>query len=400
VFLARQPILDVKQRIRAYEILYRSGYTNHYLAADPDEASSIVVLDTFQHLGLDSLTGGSPAFINFSSRLLEMDIATLFPARYLVIELLETVDCRPEVLQKCRELKALGYTIALDDFVYSSSSEALLGVADIVKIDFQAADSSQLRWLVPELKARRLTLLAEKVESWEELRLACELGFTMFQGYYFSRPEIVTAKRLLPLQMICLELIRAVNQRPLDFRHVAGIVSRDLSLTYSLLRLVNSAAFSPRHRIESVQQALVFLGETEIKKWVSLLALQHMRTTKLDAPVVTSLVRGRFAELLAEQTHLREKSGALFLSGLFSMLDVLLQRPLDLILEEIGAPPEVRQLLLEGTGPYRDIGSLVLAYEQGRWGDMEEYATRLQLAAETVTQAYIEAIQWCPGSLE
>mgnify|MGYP000856083559 FL=1 len=153
VFLARQPILDVKQRIRAYEILYRSGYTNHYLAADPDEASSIVVLDTFQHLGLDSLTGGSPAFINFSSRLLEMDIATLFPARYLVIELLETVDCRPEVLQKCRELKALGYTIALDDFVYSSSSEALLGVADIVKIDFQAADSSQLRWLVPELKA-------------------------------------------------------------------------------------------------------------------------------------------------------------------------------------------------------------------------------------------------------
>lgn len=129
MFLARQPILDVKQRIRAYEILYRSGYTNHYLAADPDEASSIVVLDTFQHLGLDSLTGGSPAFINFSSRLLEMDIATLFPARYLVIELLETVDCRPEVLQKCRELKALGYTIALDDFVYSSSSEALLGVS-------------------------------------------------------------------------------------------------------------------------------------------------------------------------------------------------------------------------------------------------------------------------------
>lgn len=400
VFLARQPILDVKQRIRAYEILYRSGYTNHYSAADPDEASSVVVLDTFQHLGLDSLTGGNPAFINFSSRLLAMDIATLFPSKYLVIELLESVESSPEVLEKCRELKAAGYTIALDDFVYTASSEPFLEVADIVKVDFQAADCSELADLVAVLQSRGLTMLAEKVENWEELELARDLGFTMFQGYYFSRPEIVTAKRLLPLQLICLELIAAVNRPEMDYKEVTAIISRDLSLTYSLLRLVNSAAFFPRHRIESVQQALVFLGEKEIKKWVSLIAMQQMRTTKLDAPVITSLVRGRFSELLADKTHLREKSGALFLSGLFSMLDVLLQRPMEMILEEVHAPPEVQQLLLEGSGPYEDIGSLVFAYEQGRWGDMEQYATRLRLEPEVVTQAYIEAIRWCPGSLD
>lgn len=400
VFLARQPILDLKQRIRAYEIFYRSGYTNHYLAADPDEASSIVVLDTFQHLGLDSLTGGNPAFINFSHRLLEMGIATLFPTKYLVIELLEWLEITPQLLETCRELKANGYTLALDDFVYNSNTEPLLEVADIVKIDFQASDYAGLEELVPVLKERRLTMLAEKVESWEEVKLATDLGFTMFQGYYFSKPEVVTAKRLLPLQMVCFELISEVSEPDLDYGQVASIISRDLSLTYSLLRVVNSAALFRRHRIESVKQALVLLGEHEIRKWVSLIALQHMRTTKLDAPVITSLVRGRFAELLAEQTHLHDRSGALFLSGLFSMLDVLLQRPLDLILKEVHAPPEVQQVLLEGKGPYQDIASLVLAYEQGRWGDMEVYAQRLQLEQEIVTQAYIDAIQWCPRGLD
>lgn len=396
VFLARQPILDEKQHVRAYEIFHRSGFTNYYQAPDPDEASSIVVLDAFQHLGLHSLTAGNPAFINFSSRLLELGVATLFPTQYLVVELLESVEGTKEILDKCWELKRAGYTLALDDFELNKGTEPLLEVAEIVKIDFHKTKLSELLAVLPVLKGRRLTLLAEKVESWEELNQAKDLGFTLFQGYYFSRPEIVTAKRLVPLQLICFELIKTVSEPELDLELISTTISKDLSLTYSLLRLVNSAAFFRRHRIESVKQALVLLGEREIKKWVSLLAMQQMQAKKHDAPVVTSLVRGRFAELLAQHTHLREKSGALFLSGLFSMLDVLLQRPLEQILEEIHAPSEIREMLLYGTGPYADLKGLVWSYEQGNWGDMEVYATRLKLEPETVTQAYLDAVRWCP----
>lgn len=167
VFLARQPILDEKQHVRAYEIFHRSGFTNYYQAPDPDEASSIVVLDAFQHLGLHSLTAGNPAFINFSSRLLELGVATLFPTQYLVVELLESVEGTKEILDKCWELKRAGYTLALDDFELNKGTEPLLEVAEIVKIDFHKTTLSELMAVLPILKRRRLTLLAEKVESWK-----------------------------------------------------------------------------------------------------------------------------------------------------------------------------------------------------------------------------------------
>lgn len=397
VFLARQPILDVKHNIRAYEIFYRSGFTNHYTGIDPDQATSKVIINTFQDLGLESLTSGNPAFINFSSTLLEMNIATLFPSKYLVVELLETVVENEYVLEKCKDLKNRGYTLALDDFVYTSQSEPFLDVADIVKIDFITTERRQLEDWLPALKQRNLTLLAEKVETWDELQSAKNLGFTMFQGYYFSRPEIVTVKRLLPLQLTCFELINQVNQNEIDLDLLTATISKDLALTYSLLRLVNSAAFFRRHTIESVKQALVLLGEIEIKKWVTLIALQEMSMTNLGAPVVTSLVRGRFAELLAKKTRFKDKSGTLFLAGLFSMLDALLQRPLQLILEEIKAPIEIQELLLKGRGPYQDVGKLILAYEQGKWEDVELHARKLELESAAVCEAYLEALNWCPA---
>lgn len=400
VFLARQPILDKNHRIRAYEIFYRSGFTNHYTGTDEDEASSKVIVDTFQNLGLESLTTGKPAFINFSTRLLQKQVATLFPKKQLVIEVLETVGRSDEIVEKCRELKSAGYTIVLDDFVYSKDREVFLDLADIVKVDLMTTDRRRLPELLRLLRERNLTLLAEKVETWEDFQMATELGFTLFQGYYFSRPEIVTAKRLTPMQLNCFELISEANHGELDLDQLSERISGDLSLTYSLIRLANSAAFARRHPVRTVKQALVLLGEREIRKWVTLIALQRMSITQPEAPVTTSLVRGRFAGLLAEKTRWKEQKDTLFLAGLFSLLDVLLQRPLSLILEEVQAPFHVQELLLYGRGHFRDLGGLVLSYEQGRWDDVEIIAKKLEIDVAEVTRSYLDALHWCPGDFE
>ena len=396
VFLARQPILDDKHNVLAYEIFYRSGFTNVYTGRDDDEATSKVIIDTFHNLGLDVLTSGKPAFINFSVGLLEQQVATLFPTEKLVVEVLESVRGTEEVLVKCRELKEFGYTLALDDFVYNEDNEPFLDIADIVKVDFLTADNQELEAVVNRLKKRDVLLLAEKVETHEALKLAQDLGFTLFQGYYFSRPEIVTAKALAPLHLVCFELISEAHRDEIDIDRMADIICRDVSLSYSLLRLANSAAFARRNPTKTVKQALVFLGQREIKKWVSLIALQRMSHTRLEAPVVTSLLRGRFAEQLAGHTEYKDVKGTLFLCGMFSLLDVLLQRPLGNVLEEIHAPLAMIDLLVHGKGPYQDFWRLVLAYERGQWDEVEEGARRLGLDVALVTRAYLDALEWCP----
>ena len=396
VFLARQPILDENQKIHAYEIFYRSGFLNHYTGTDDDEATSKVIIEAFNNLGLDAVTAGKPAFINFSTGLLEQQVATLFPHEQLVVEVLESVRGSEEVLARCRELKTAGYTIALDDFVYNEDSEPFLELADIVKIDLLGSSPEEIARVLPVLKDRKVTLLAEKVETYEAFKFATELGFKLFQGYFFSKPEMVVAKALAPLHVVCFELIRQVNSEDINFDQIAEVISRDVSLSYSLLRLVNSAHFTRRHPVKTVKQALVLLGTREIKKWVSLVALQRMCSSDLEAPVITSLVRGRFAELLAEETIWKDSKATLFLGGLFSMLDVLLQRPLASILEEVQTPNDIKELLLHGRGPYQDLGRLILAYEQGQWDQVQTHTQVLNLEHSTVAQAYLAALEWCP----
>lgn len=396
VFLARQPIFSRNQDIFAYEIFYRSGTTNHYISTDPDKASSKVIISSFQFVGLDNLTAGKPAFINFSDNLLKEGVATLFPQEHLVVEILESVEIDEEIFERCRQLKDAGYTIVLDDFVYRHEYLPLLELADIVKVDFLASDRLQLEKDLVHLRNLDIVLLAEKIETWEDFRFAQDLGFELFQGYFFSRPELLTFKELTPLQLNYLTLVETLNKPEFDFDELASIISQDLSFTYSLLRLVNSAAFARRHHISSVKHALVILGEREIRKWITLMAFQRMSVSKPDGAITTSLVRARFLELLAENTEWSNRKGELYLAGLFSMLDVLLQRPLGEILEELQLAPDINEMLLRGTGSCGDLWQFVLAYERGAWDVVEARARGLGLEHGTITEAYVEAIRWAP----
>lgn len=378
VFLARQPIFNADREIVAFELLYRGGKINAFSGeVQDDEASSKVIFDTFQNFGLETITSGYPAFINFSARLIEEEVATLFRQEYLVVELLETIRPTVEIIEKCRELKTAGYRIALDDFVYSPDWEPLLDLADIVKVDFRSTGPFEIRQLRTVLVNKNCAFLAEKVETWDEFHLAVDLGFTYFQGYFFQRPEILQTSGLSPLELHYMQLVSQANLPELDYRELARTISMDVSLTYNLLKLANSAIFARRSRIATVEQALVLLGEREIRKWVTLIALQGMCVNQMDGPISLSLIRARFAQLLAQETALKVQHNSLYLTGLFSLLDVMLQRPLAKILDEVQAQEEIKEALLVHTG-----SSVAESYVEAiRWHPLTA-ASRLQIRSQ------------------
>lgn len=394
VFLARQPIFDSKQRVQSYEILYRSGLVNSFDGIDGDEASREVIFNTFQTFGIENLTNGKPVFINFTESLINEEIATLFSRDFLVVEILETVLPSEEVIEKSKALKEMGYKIALDDFVYSKEYEGLIELADIVKIDFLDTDIKEIERLSKDLKSRNIKLLAEKVETREEFEVAKNLGFSLFQGYFFSKPEVVISKKLHPIKTTSLQLVDEVNKDEIDFEKIANIISRDLSLTYNLLKLVNSAAFGFRHRIKNVKHAAVALGEREIKKWIYLVVLNDMGDKDPDELTRLSLIRARFAELLGMNTRFNKQSEDMFLLGLFSLLDVILNKPIEEVLDEIQASDTIKTALIDRSGEMGKIYKMIIAYEKGQWDEVFAYADKLDINCNLIGQAYMDALLW------
>lgn len=394
-FIARQPIFDSKKNVYAYEMLYRSSYTNAFTHADADAATANVIINTFQTFGLDVLTNRKPVFINFTENLLNQEIATIIPKDLLVIEILETIEPNQNTIARCRRLKSMGYILALDDFVYKQEFEPLISLADIVKVDFIKSNKQEIETLINRLHNSQIILLAEKVETKEVFEYAKGLGFTLFQGFFFSKPEILTGKGISPLKATYLQLMRNLNQEELNFEELARTISHDLSLTYNLLRLVNSAAFGFRKRIQSVKHALVLLGQKEINKWISLMLLHDLGKDKPEELVKLSLIRARFLESVSLKTRFRHQSERLFLAGLFSLLDAILGRPLAEVLQELQVTDIVNDCLLDKETDISNIYQVLVAYEQGQWEAVTQYADRLQLDHHDLPAAYLDALRWC-----
>lgn len=394
IFLARQPIFDRNQNVFAYELLYRDGTVNAYTGRDGDAASSNVILNSFGLVGLENLTGGKKAFINFTSELIRQGVATLFPKDQLVIELLESIAPDRDIIESCREIKKKGYCLALDDFVFQEAYLPLIELADIIKIDFMNTSPDGRKNIVKFLGNGRIRFLAEKIETLQEYEQAREYGYTYFQGYFFSKPDILSAKDISPLKMNYLQLIRQVNDPDMDFDKISDIVIRDVSLSYKLLKLVNSAAFGFRNRITSIKHALVILGVREIRKWVSLIALKGINEGQPHEVIQLSLVRARFCEQLAKCMNMSANAQELFLVGLFSCLDVLMNRPMDEIIQTLYLPDGVRQALVQKTGPYGEAYQMVLSYEKADWDAVSSTYDSCHVRSESISESYMEAIQW------
>ena len=400
IFVARQPILDARQQLVAYELLCRSSLRNEYEAVDATSATLSVIRDAFLMIG-SRLTRSKKAFINFNRELLKNRSAFSLQPESMVIEILEDVEADEEIVEACRELKQAGHTIALDDFDgKNEKAKALTDLADIIKVDFRRTTPTQRRAIVESGNGRNVRFLAEKVETMAEFEEAKAMGYEYFQGYFFSKPVVVSARNIPGGKLNYLHMLSEINRPEMDFRSLEKIIMQDPYFTYTLLNYMNSAYFGLRERIGSIGQALIYLGERELRRWASLVTLTMLASDRPSEVVVSSLVRAKFCEGLAAPAGMMLQSSELFLTGMFSMLDALIGRPIAELVEPLNLSTEIRIALTFGGNPHGDVLELVLAYERANWEDVAVQAEKLRIREEIVPRIYQESVEWADHIFE
>ena len=390
-FVARHSILTADEKVFGYELLFRDGVEKFFREPDADAASRST-LNTSMLIGLDTLCDGRRAFINCTRDILLKEYITLLPSAQVVIEVLETVPADDLVVAACRRMKEAGYMIALDDFAMNDPREALTDLADIIKVDLRATSGADAAAMVKKYGPWRCRMLAEKVETREEFVAAKKSGFLYFQGYFFRRPEILTTREIPANRVNYMRMLTAVSQRELDVRLIENLVKSEASLCYRLLRYLNSAAFGFATEIHSVRHALAILGEREVRRWIRLVATLGAGQDKSSDLVLGALVRARFCELLSPK--IKGGDSDLFLMGMLSIMDSILEIPMQQVLDNVPVDAECKAALLGNAGTLRPFYQLMLAQESGEWKAVSELSAQLGLNETEIGDAYWEAMQW------
>jgi c-di-GMP-related signal transduction protein len=390
-FVARQTILTTDETVFGYELLFRNGVEDFFCSPDVDAASRST-LNTSMLIGLDVLCDGRRAFINCTRDVLLKDYITLLPSAQVVIEVLESVPADELVAGACRRMKDAGYMIALDDFTVNDPREALIDLADIIKVDLRATSPAEGAAMVKRYAHSRCRMLAEKVETREEFVAAKQGGFRYFQGYFFRRPEILTTHEIPANQLNYLRMLTAVSQPELNVREIENLVKSEAALCYRLLRYLNSAAFGFSAEIHSVRHALSILGEREVRRWIRLVATLGAGQGKSSDLVLSALVRARFCELLSPK--LQHGDSDLFLIGMLSLMDTILEIPMKQVLDDIPVDLESKAVLLGQPGRLRPFFQLMLAQESGEWKAVSDLSSTLHLSETDVSDAHWQALQW------
>ncbi len=394
VFAARQPIFDREGRVAGYELLYRASERNQYEGGDPEVVSAVSLERTLLGFGLRTLIGDRVAWINATRGLLVRGHWELLPPESTVIELLETIEPDAEVVAACRRLRDAGYRMALDDYRHSDAMRPLLELAEWVKVDFRGQPREERQIVERDLRRRGRRLLAEKIETHEEHVEAMASGYELFQGFFFCRPEMMRTRDVASNRIVYLRLLRAVNASPLDLALVEDLVHQDVALSMKLLRFLHSAANAWAAEVASIRQALLIMGERQIRRWVSLVAVFGLAQGKPGELVVVALTRARFAEQLAPVAGLDARADDLFLAGLLSVADALTDQPLGQALEPLGLSTDVREALLASEPPLGAVLRLVFAWERGAWEVVEKCLREHELDEGTIARTYADAVLW------
>lgn len=389
-YVARQPIFDREERVFGYELLFRNGLENCF-SGNLDEASR-ATLDSSLLMGLDVLCDGRRAFVNCTRDTLLKGLVTLLPSNSTVVEILESVPADPDVVAACHSLKEQGYAIALDDYVSGDSRESLVPLADIIKVEMQLTTEEQRADLVKRFGSSCCRMLAEKIETHGDFVRARDQGFAYFQGYFFRRPEMLGTHDLPANQLNYLRMLEAVSRPEIDLAGLEKLIKAEASVCYRLLRYLNSAAFAFRREIHSVKHAMSLLGERDVRRWVRLVAAVGAGQNKTSDLVLSALVRGRFGELLSPQVSHGESD--LFLLGLLSLIDVMLEMPMESVLEKISLDQETKAVLLGKPSLLRPVYQLMLAHESGEWEAAAVLSDGLKLDPEEVASLHWQAQQW------
>jgi len=394
LFIARQPIYDNQQSVIGYELLYRNSTINRAIFEDGNLASSDTIINSFMNIGIDTLVGSTLAFIYLPEKfLLNQDLIPMFKEQ-CVFEILEDIEITDTVIESIQQMKAAGYKLALDDFIYGEDKIPLLELADYIKLEVNQATDDELRLQMKQLEPYQGKLIAEKVEN-DELLTRCQaLGFQYFQGFFFCHPQIIQQKHIPANKLVVLRLLEQINNPDVDYMELEAVLAQDVALTYKLLRYINSAAFSLRREIESIKDAVVLLGIRNVKNWLSLILMSRVVRSKPTELIVTAMVRGRMCELLAEQYHPEVKS-QMFIIGLFSVLDALMDAPMIELLDTVILSTPIKMALLDHAGIQGEIYAMVLHYDLFEWDEL----ANASIPAGNLAEAYLLAIQWADQSI-
>ncbi|AWI03267.1 EAL and HDOD domain-containing protein [Clostridium drakei] len=393
IFVARQPIFNKNNKVIAYELLFRNSYDNKYTNEDGDTAT-LNVINSLYTLGIDNVTNGKNVFINFTENLLNHDFIALLPPNVVTIEILEDVYPSKKIILECKKLKKQGYTIALDDFIFDEKHINLIQIADIVKVDFSITKGYERKDIIKKVNSNNIKFLAEKVETIDEFNEAKSLGYSYFQGYYFSKPIILSGKDIPHDKLINFKILKELTKENLDIEGLEKLILIDISLSFKLLRLVNSTAFSLKNKVNSIKQAISLLGEREIKKWIYVVIIRSLAENKPNELINCTLIRAKFAELLCIKMGLKYKSYSSYITGLLSFIDVILNQPIEIIIKDLCLSVEIKDALLNKENILSSIIKLITFYEKGLWHEVDLYSKKLNVSDEDLSLCYFESLNW------
>ena len=344
--------------------------------------------------GLETLTNHRKAFINCTQEMLVSDYTGLLPKDMVVVEILETVEPDAEVLAACRQLKQRGYCLALDDVNCSERLTALADLVAFIKVDLPTTTPEQRREMARLCAHHRIAALAEKVETHDEFCQTQAMGYHYFQGYFFSKPQIVSGRDIPAFKLNYFRILQAVQRPEIELEEIEAIVKTEQSLCFRLLRYLNSPFFGFRNGIHSIRHALTLLGARPIKLWTSLVVLASMCQDKPSELAVTCLTRAVFCESLAAEVRMRGQEAELFLLGLLSLIDAILDRPMPEIITQLAVSEEIKLALLHGGGRFGNVLSMVQAYEQGDWTNFQQLAATFRVDETNIPDLYLKAVEW------
>lgn len=378
-----------------YELLFRSAPEEKF-RGDGDLATR-TMLDNTVVFGVDKLTGGLPAFINCTLEALTANLVEVLPPHLTVLEILETLDPTEELVAACRALKAHGFRLAMDDFIWKPELAPLVEIADFIKVDFMQSKRAERVALIERLKLHSVTFLAEKIETAEEFKQARREGFTLFQGYYFCRPTLVEKGEIPPNKLAQMELLRNLQQKDLNLLEISKLVEQDAAITYRLLRLVNSPLFAYRRRVRNVETALMVAGEKAFRRIATLAIASVLNRDGAPALLRMALVRARFCELAAPLCGLDETEQ--YLLGLFSLLPAMLRIPMDQAIGSIELRRQVSDALLGEKTRERSLLCWMEASERGDWSKCNQVEEFHHVDQRVFAKLAAEAAEWADLTL-
>ena len=394
-YVARQPILDGRGAVHGYELLYRAGPTLAF-SGDGNFATRDV-LDQTATTGLDQLTGGLPVFINCTREALMDRLVLVLEPENTILELLETLDPTDDLLAMCHRYKDAGFRIALDDFEWQPAWDPFIPLADYIKVDISTTTSMQRVELVQRLKGRPTKLVAERVETQADLAMVRIEGFTLFQGYYFCRPVLLENGRIPENHLVHLQMLKALHEDPLDITLVSELIKRDASLTYRLLKMVNSPIYGLRKSVTSIRSALVLVGDEMFRRVATLAIASELKGMHPSELLRMAFMRGRFCELAAKLT--RQDTTEQYLVGILSLFPAMLRLPMERVVDAMPLRLEAREALLGKDNPERSILEWLLCFELGQWECCDNLSKSAGLSPSKLPAIYIEAAAWAEENL-